>query len=54
MYVLFNFACVPFSAVLEEEKVITLPKRGKNSEFPQNLRPISLLSMTGRLFEKLF
>jgi hypothetical protein len=36
----------------KEEKVITLPKPGKDQKFPQNLRPISLLSITGKLFEK--
>jgi hypothetical protein len=33
-------------------KVITLPKAGKDPKFPQNLRPISLLSTTDKLFEK--
>jgi hypothetical protein len=31
----------------------TLPKPGKDPKFPQNLCPISLLSTTGKLFEKL-
>jgi hypothetical protein len=36
----------------KEAKVITLPKPGKDPKFPQNVRPISLLSTTGKLFEK--
>jgi hypothetical protein len=31
---------------------MTLPKSDKDPKFPQNLRPISLLSTTGELFEK--
>jgi hypothetical protein len=36
----------------KKAKVITLPKSGKDPKFPPNLRPISLLSTTGKLFEK--
>jgi hypothetical protein len=35
-----------------EVKFIMLPKPGKDPKFPQNLRPINLLSTTGKLFEK--
>jgi hypothetical protein len=37
----------------KEAKVIILPKTGKDPKFPQNLRTISLLSTTGKLFEKI-
>jgi hypothetical protein len=36
----------------KEAKVITIPKPGKDPKFPQNVRPISLLSTTGTLFEE--
>jgi hypothetical protein len=36
----------------KEAKVITLPKPGKDPNFPQNLLPISLLSTTGKLFKE--
>jgi hypothetical protein len=32
--------------------MVTLPKPGKNSKFPQNLRLISCLPSTDRVFEK--
>jgi hypothetical protein len=41
-----------FPTPWEEAKVITLLKPSKSSKFPQNLRPISHLSTTGKLFEK--
>jgi hypothetical protein len=41
-----------FSASWKEAKVVALPKPGKDPKFPQNLRPISLLLSTGKLFEK--
>jgi hypothetical protein len=37
----------------KEAKVITLPEPSKDPKFPKNLRSISLLSTTGKLFEKL-
>jgi hypothetical protein len=36
----------------KEAKSIKLPKPGKDPKFPQNLHPISLLSTTGKLYEK--
>jgi hypothetical protein len=36
----------------KEAKIITLPKTSRDPKFPQNLRPISLLPTTGKLFEK--
>jgi hypothetical protein len=42
-----------FPNAWKEAKIITLPNPGKDPKFPQNLRPISLLSTTGKLFRKL-
>jgi hypothetical protein len=41
-----------FPSSWKEAKIITLPKAGKYPKFPQNLRPISLLHTTGKLFVK--
>jgi hypothetical protein len=37
----------------KDANVITLPKPGKDPKFPQNLRPISLLLTTGKIFDKI-
>jgi hypothetical protein len=37
----------------KEAKVITLPKPGKDPKYPRNLHPISLLSTTDKLYEKI-
>jgi hypothetical protein len=51
---LFNhcFRLSYFPAAWKEAMVTTLPKPGKDQKFPQNLRPISLLSTSCKLFEK--
>jgi hypothetical protein len=41
-----------FSDVLEETKMITLPKLCKDPKFPPNLRPISLSSTMCKISEK--
>jgi hypothetical protein len=41
-----------FPTSWKEAKVVALPKPGKDPKFPQTLRPISLLSSTGKVFEK--
>jgi hypothetical protein len=41
-----------FPTSRKEAKVVALPKPGKDPKFPQNLRPISLLPSTGKVFEK--
>jgi hypothetical protein len=43
-----------FPTSWKEAKVVALPKPGKDPKFPQKLRPISLLSSMGKVFEKLF
>jgi hypothetical protein len=42
-----------FPTSWKEAKVVALLKPGKDPKFPQNLRPISLLPSTGKIFEKL-
>jgi hypothetical protein len=41
-----------FSASWKEAKVVALPKPHKDPKLPKNLRPISILPLTGKLFEK--
>jgi hypothetical protein len=41
-----------FPTPFKEANMIALPKPGKDPKFPQYLRPISLLSTTGKLFEE--
>jgi hypothetical protein len=41
-----------FPSPLKEAKVITLSQLDKDSKCPQNLRPISLVSTTDKLFKK--
>jgi hypothetical protein len=41
-----------FPASWKEAKVVALLKPGKDHKFPQNLRLISLLPSTGKLFKK--
>jgi hypothetical protein len=53
---LFNhfFRVSHFPNPWKEATVRTLPKPGRDPKFPQNLRPISLLSTAEKLFEKSF
>jgi hypothetical protein len=41
-----------FPTPWKDAKILTLPKPGKDNTSPQNLRPISLLHTTGKLFQK--
>jgi hypothetical protein len=45
-----RLTCFPTS--WKETKVVALPKQGKDPKFPQNLHLISLLSSSGKVFEK--
>jgi hypothetical protein len=51
IYLIIAFGCTIFQS-WKEGKIITLPESGKDPNFPQSLRPIILLSTTGKLFEK--
>lgn len=49
-------ACLKFQyfpTQWKEAKIITIPKQGTDPTRPQNLRPISLLSPLGKIFEKI-
>jgi hypothetical protein len=43
-----------FPKPCKEEKVIMLPKPGKDPKFPQNLCLVSFFSTAGKLFEKVY
>jgi hypothetical protein len=43
---------VQFPKPWKEAKIVTLLKPGKDPKFPQNLRPFSVLSTIGKLFEE--
>jgi hypothetical protein len=51
---LFNHCFRPsrFPVSCKDARAITLPNTSKDTKFSQNLRPISLLSTMGKLFEK--
>jgi hypothetical protein len=42
-----------FPASWKKAKILTVPESGRDSKFPPNLRPISLLCTTGKFFQKL-
>jgi hypothetical protein len=52
---LFDHCCqlAHFPVPWKEAEIISLLKSSKDPEFPRNLHPFSLLSATGKLFEKL-
>lgn len=43
-----------FPSCWKEAKVILIPKPGKSRQFPENFRPISLLPILSKMFERLF
>ena len=55
LVILFNSALSlqVFPSVWKHAVIITLPKPGKNPIFPQNRRPISLLNVLGKLYERI-
>jgi Reverse transcriptase (RNA-dependent DNA polymerase). len=42
-----------FPETWKKADVVTIPKQGKDPKFPQNRRPISLLSCLGKVYEKI-
>ena len=55
LVILFNSALslLVFPTVWKHEVIITIPKPGKNPIFPKNRRPISLLNVLGKLYERI-
>jgi hypothetical protein len=51
IYITTAFGC-HFPSTWKEAEVITLLKPGKDPKFPQNLRPVSILSTMDKLFVK--
>lgn len=53
--ILFNcfLQAAAFPSRWKNAKIITIPKPGKNPTYPQNLRPISLLSTISKLYERI-
>lgn len=50
----FMFAFGFYPSVWKKAKIIMIPKAGQNLTFPQNWRPISLISSMAKIAEKIF